>query len=81
MPKTRLRVTPLTDDEISLLLSGKKLATEDEAAYVLNITKGHLRKLRYAKKIPTIVLGQFSPRFSLPKVLAALQKFERKEVA
>lgn len=80
MPKMKLRVSPLTDEEISLLVSGKKLATEDEAAYLLNITKGHLRKLRHARKIPTIVLGQFSPRFSLPKVLKALESLEIREV-
>lgn len=80
MLETQSRKTPLTEEEISLLLSGKRLATEEELAYVLRITKGHVRKLRYAKKIPTIILGHQSPRFHLPKVLQALERLEIREV-
>jgi hypothetical protein len=80
MPTIHQRVTPLTDEEISLLLAGKKLANEDQLAYLLSTTKGHVRDLRYARKIPWTILGHRSVRFSVPKVLKALETLEIREV-
>jgi hypothetical protein len=74
------RVTSLTDEEISLLLSGKKLATEEQLAFLLTTTKRQVSNLRYARKIPWTTLGHRSPRFSVPKVLAALAKLEVQEI-
>jgi hypothetical protein len=81
MPTTHQRLTTaLTDEEISLLLAGKKLANEDQLAYLLSTTKGHVRKLRYARKIPWTILGHRSLRFSVPKVLKALESLEIRQV-
>jgi len=69
------------------LLSKEQLADFDhylldkfELAPHLGVTVRGVEMLVKERKIPVLRIGHKTLRFSLPRVLAALQKFEQKEV-
>jgi DNA-binding Lrp family transcriptional regulator len=58
----------------------KELSTEPEEAKLLKVCVRHLRGLRYRGQVPYVRLGK-SVRYNHERVLEALQKLERQEVA
>jgi hypothetical protein len=56
------------------------LVTQEELLGVVPLTERQLRTLRDEHKIPFIKFGHRSILYNVPKVLAALEKLEVKEV-
>ena len=62
------------------LNSSEQLITEAELMAAIRLPNVHaVRLLRYKKKIPYVKMGHRTIRYSLPKVLKALEKLEVKE--
>ena len=60
--------------------SNSKLLNDQQVADALGLAVSAIRRLRYERKIPFIRLGHRSVIMDLPKVRAALDKLEVKEV-
>jgi DNA-binding transcriptional regulator YiaG len=58
----------------------KRLLSKRELAAALNVSERTLENWCAQKKIPRLVLSKRLTRFSLPKVEAALARYEVKEV-
>lgn len=57
------------------------LLTKEQLAQQLGLKKRGVECLVFSKRIPVIRISRRCVRFSLPKVLAALDRLEVKEVA
>lgn len=62
------------------LASNPGLLTKTQLAEKLGTTKRQVECLVAAKKIPVIRMGHRTARFSLPRVLAALEKLTTREI-
>jgi DNA-binding transcriptional regulator YiaG len=77
---TRSNSKTLSDSSESVSLIPKRLLSKKELAVVLNVSERTLDNWCAQKRIPRLRLSARLTRYSLPKVEAALARYEIKEV-
>ena len=75
------KISALNNSSESVLPTSKRLLSKRELAAVLNVSERTLDNWCAQKRIPRLRLSARLTRYSLPKVEAALARYEVKEVA
>jgi excisionase family DNA binding protein len=71
---------PLTRQTMQDMDEINRLATLDEVASALGASKRFVQSLVARKAIPVIRIGKRCTRFELPRVMAAVRRFELQEM-
>lgn len=71
---------PLVKQTQQEIYEGNRLATLDEVAAALGVKKRFVQSLVARKAIPVIRISKGCTRFELPRVMAAVRRFELQEM-
>ena len=74
------KITAVSDGSDSVSTLKRKLLSKRELAAVLNVSERTIENWLAQKKIPRLRLSNRLTRFNLPKVEAALSRYEVREV-